>query len=50
MVFHGHFPRTIGDFRTEPPDPSLEPVFSSRFGIEGYNRIQQEEAYNNYLQ
>lgn len=50
MVFHGHFPRTIGDFRTEPPDPSLEPVFSARFGIEGYNRIQQEEAYNNYLQ
>ena len=49
MVFHGHFPLTIGDFRTEPPDPDLEPVYSERFGIDGYNRIQQQEAYNNYL-
>ena len=49
MVFHGHFPRTIGDFRTEPPEADLEPVYSERFGIDGYNIIQQQEAYNNYL-
>jgi hypothetical protein len=49
MVFHGHFPSDFGDFRTEPPDPDLEAKFSERFGIDGYNRIQQEEAYNNYL-
>ena len=50
MVFHGHFPRTIGDFRTEPPEADLEPVYSERFGIDGYNLLQQQEAYNNYLQ
>jgi hypothetical protein len=50
MVFHGHFPKTIGDFRTEPPDPDLEPEYSERFDIDGYNLIQQQEAYNNYLQ
>ena len=49
MVFHGHFPRTIGDFRTEPPDPDLAPDYSARFQLAGYNRIQQQEAYNNYL-
>lgn len=50
MVFHGHFPKTIGDFRTEPPDADLEPEYSERFDIDGYNVIQQQEAYNNYLQ
>lgn len=49
MVFHGHFPSDFGSFRTTPPDPELEPVYSHRFGIEGYNLIQQREAYNNYL-
>lgn len=49
MVFHGHFPDTIGDFRTDPPDPDLEPVYSERFSIEGYNIIRQQEAHNNYL-
>ena len=23
MIFHGHFPRDFGDFRTEPPNPDL---------------------------
>jgi hypothetical protein len=50
MVFHGHFPRTIGAFRSEPPDPDLEPEYSERFDLDGYNIIQQQEAYNNYLQ
>ena len=47
-VFHGHFPADIGSFRETPPDPDLEPEFSSRFGIAGYNRIEQQEAWDNY--
>lgn len=48
MVFHGHFPSNIGGWRTSPPDPNLEPDYSERFGVTGYNRIQQEEAYDFY--
>ncbi len=48
MVFHGHFPADLGDFRTEPPDPDLECEFSERFRVECYNRIQQQEAYDSY--
>jgi hypothetical protein len=50
MIFHDHFVSEFNDFRTEPPDPDLKPDFSDRFHISGYNRIQQEEAYNNYQQ
>ncbi|WOJ92774.1 hypothetical protein R0135_13395 [Congregibacter variabilis] len=49
MVFHGHFPSDFGAFRPEPPDPDLEPVYSERFSMDGYNIIQQQEAHNNYL-
>jgi hypothetical protein len=45
MVFHGHFPDDITGFRTIPPDPDLKPDYSQRFHLEGYNRIQQQEAY-----
>jgi hypothetical protein len=45
VIFHGHFPYTFGGFREEPPDPDLEPDFSERFKLHGYNRIVQEEAY-----
>lgn len=48
MVFHGHFPEDISEFRTEPPDPNLKPVYSNRFHLEGYNRIEQQEAYATY--
>jgi len=47
-VFHGHFPADVSNFRETPPDPDLEPEFSSRFGIAGYNRIEQQEAWDNY--
>jgi hypothetical protein len=47
-VFHGHFPADVSSFRETPPDPDLEPEFSSRFGIAGYNRIEQQEAWENY--
>ncbi len=48
VINHDHFVPTIDDFRTEPPDPDLEPDFSSRFNLSGYNRIQQQEAYDFY--
>ncbi|MGB7395922.1 MAG: alpha/beta hydrolase-fold protein [Pricia sp.] len=48
MVFHGHFPSDFGGFRTTPPDPNLEPEYSERFDLEGYNIIQQQEAYDFY--
>jgi hypothetical protein len=48
MVFHGHFPDTISGFRETPPDPKLEPDWSDRFHIPGYNRIQEQYAYDFY--
>jgi hypothetical protein len=48
MVFEGHFPDGFEDFRTIPPDPNLKPEYSYRFHLKGYNRIQQEEAYDEY--
>ncbi len=29
VIFHGHFPYDFGGFRTEPPDPDLEPITAS---------------------
>jgi len=48
VVFHGHFQSDFGGFRPEPPDPGLEPKYSNRFDLEGYNIIQQQEAHDFY--
>ncbi|WKK65938.1 alpha/beta hydrolase-fold protein [Lutimonas zeaxanthinifaciens] len=48
MIFHGHFPSDFGGFRTTPPDKDLEPDYSERFKVKGYNIIQQQEAYDFY--
>jgi len=48
MVFQGHFPSNFGGFRTTPPDENLKPEYSERFHVDGYNLIQQQEAYNFY--
>jgi hypothetical protein len=48
MIFHGHFPNDFGGFRTTPPDPNTKPEYSERFDVEGYNIIQQQEAYDFY--
>jgi len=48
MVFHGHYPDDISDFRTTPPDPDLKPDYTERFHLAGYNLIQQREAYSFY--
>ncbi len=47
-IFHGHFPRDFGGFSETPPDPDLEADYSARFDVNGYNRIQQEAAYQFY--
>ncbi|MCS7026613.1 MAG: hypothetical protein NZV14_17590 [Bryobacteraceae bacterium] len=48
MLFHGHFPADISNFRPEPPDPNLKPDYSDRFKISGYNRIIQQESHEFY--
>ncbi|MDP3312768.1 alpha/beta hydrolase-fold protein [Lutibacter sp.] len=48
MIFHGHFPSNFGGFRTTPPDKNLTPEYSERFSLDGYNIIEQQEAYDFY--
>jgi hypothetical protein len=48
VIDHGHFPGDFEGFRTEPPDSSLVPDYSARFNLTGYNRIQQERAWQFY--
>ena len=49
-IMHGHFPRDFGGWRTSPPDPNMKPDYSERFGVHGYNKIVQQEAYDFYKQ
>ena len=45
VLNHGHFPHTFSGFRETPPAPDLEPSYSGRFKLAGYNRIQQQQAH-----
>jgi hypothetical protein len=45
VVNHGHFPYDLGGWRTEPPDTTQPCVYSARFRLDCYNRIQEEHAY-----
>ena len=45
VIAHGHFPAGPDGFRETPPDPDLKPDYSKRFQLAGYNRIQQEHAW-----
>ena len=45
VINHGHFPSTPSGWRETPPDTTLVPDYSTRFNLRGYNRIQQELAY-----
>lgn len=47
-VFHGHFPSDFGGFRTTPPDKSVPCEYSSRFQLDCYNHIVEQEAYDFY--
>lgn len=48
VVNYGHFSWTMDDWRETPPDPALKPDSSARFQLKGYNRIQQQAAYDLY--
>ena len=48
MIFHGHFSADLSGWRETPPDRDLEPDYSERFGVRGYNILQQQEAYDFY--
>ncbi len=51
MVFHGHFPDDFGGFRETPPPADMDTTdYASRFGIYGYAKFQEQEAYNFYKQ
>lgn len=47
-IFHGHFPSNFGGWRTTPPDTSVPCEYSARFGLDCYNHIVQQEAYDFY--
>lgn len=47
-VFHGHFPSEFGDWRETPPTTTDTSDFTPRFGIYGYKRMQEQEAYSFY--
>lgn len=47
-INHGHFPSSLGGWRETPPDPNLAPDYSERFSLAGYNRIQQQHAWQLY--
>jgi hypothetical protein len=47
-VFHGHFPYTFGGWRETPPDTTVPCVYSERFSLDCYNRIQDRYAYQLY--
>ncbi|HET8645132.1 MAG TPA: hypothetical protein VFO85_06570, partial [Vicinamibacteria bacterium] len=48
VIYHGHFPHTIGGFREEPPDPDLKCQHSQRFDWPCYNRTVQELSHQLY--
>jgi hypothetical protein len=48
VIDHGHFPETFEGWRETPPDPDLKPDSSERFRLAGYNRIQQQAAWQLY--
>ena len=51
MIYHGHFPSDFGGFSETPPDPAMDTSdYNERFGIYGYNKFQQQEAYEFYKQ
>ena len=47
-IMHGHFPSDFGGFREEPVDTTQPCEYSSRFNVDCYNRIVQQEAHDFY--
>jgi len=48
FIYHGHFPADLSNWREAAPDPKLAPDFAARFNWKGYNRTQQEYAWQFY--
>ena len=48
VINHGHFPADLGGWRETPPDPTAKCVYSERFSLDCYNRIQEQAAYDFY--
>jgi hypothetical protein len=48
MIFHGHFPDDFSGFREAPPNPEAPCVPAPRFGLDCYNRVVEQEAYDFY--
>jgi hypothetical protein len=48
VINHGHFPAGVDNWRETPPNPNLQPDYSTRFSLAGYNRIQEEYSYQFY--
>ncbi len=48
VIDHGHFPSTFDGFRETPPDTTVPCVYSARFRLDCYNRIQERAAYQLY--
>lgn len=46
VINHGHFSTAPDNWRETPPDPNLAPDYSERFSLAGYNRIQQQAAWD----
>ncbi len=47
-IFHGHFPDDFGGFSETPPNPDEECVYSKRFDLDCYNKVEAQEAYDFY--
>ncbi len=48
VINHGHFATEPDNWRESPPDPDLKPDYSERFSLAGYNRVQQQYAWQLY--
>ena len=48
FIYHGHFPADLTNWREAAPDANLAPDFSARFNLKGYNKIQQDYAWQFY--
>ena len=49
-IWHGHFPGSFSAMRVEPADTTEECVYSARFSLDCYNRVQQELRHELYQQ
>ena len=49
-IWHGHFPASFSAMRVEPPDMTEPCVYSARFSLDCYNRVQQEYQHELYRQ